>query len=408
MRLRGHSALQADESGQVMPLLLVGVIVIMLGMAAFAIDVGHAYLVKRQLQASSDAAALVGAQALPDVAAAAALAQQYGPGGKNPLPGADGGVKVDVSTRCLAGTTDCSTPNAVVVNETLTLPTTFAKLLGIDNLTVHTTSTACSPCGEKPLDVMLVLDRTGSMCTTPSGAPDPACTDLNNARDGMKTFLELMDPGLDHVGLAVLPPATSLSARCATPTSASYNSTSSPYVIVPLSSDYLSGGALNDHSTLVSAIDCVQAGGSTSYATALEKAQQELVSEGRPGVDKIIVILSDGAANTGPTYYPAGSSYRTQPCHQGIASAQQIDAAGTTVFSIGYDLQHDRCQGLNKVTGVQGPEQPAITAEEALLGIAGSPNRFYNQPDPGQLRTIFTSVARDILSGQSRLVDNGA
>ena len=60
------------------------------------------------------------------------------------------------------------------------------------------------------------------------------------------------------------------------------------------------------------------------------------------------------------------------------------------------------------MTGVQGPEQPAITAEQALLGIAGGPAHFYNQPDPGQLRTIFTSVARDILSGQSRLVDNGA
>ena len=105
----------------------------------------------------------------------------------------------------------------------------FGGLFGVSNLTVHATATACSPCGEKPLDVMLVLDRTGSMCTDSNGNPDPACTDLNNAREGMKTFLGLLDPSIDHVGLAVLPPPTSIATRCAKPPdSASYDSTASP------------------------------------------------------------------------------------------------------------------------------------------------------------------------------------
>ncbi len=57
-----------------MPFLLCGALVVMLGFAAFAIDVGRAYFAKRQLQASADAAALAGAQNLPDEAAAKALA----------------------------------------------------------------------------------------------------------------------------------------------------------------------------------------------------------------------------------------------------------------------------------------------------------------------------------------------
>ena len=48
-------------------------------MAGFAIDVGHAYLVQRQLQAAADAAALAGALELPDVAAAQ-TANAYGAG----------------------------------------------------------------------------------------------------------------------------------------------------------------------------------------------------------------------------------------------------------------------------------------------------------------------------------------
>ena len=100
------------------------------------------------------------------------------------------------------------------------------------------------------------------MCTDSNGNPDPACTDLNNAREGMKTFLGLLDPSIDHVGLAVLPPPTSIATRCAKPPdSASYDTTASPYVIVPLASDYLVNGRLNSSSNLVSTIDCVQANG---------------------------------------------------------------------------------------------------------------------------------------------------
>ena len=59
----------------------------------------------------------------------------------------------------------------------------------------------------KPLDVMIVLDRTGSMCRTGSGGYErPICPDMKNARDGIKTFLGMMDPSTDKVGLALTPP----------------------------------------------------------------------------------------------------------------------------------------------------------------------------------------------------------
>ena len=396
-----------DEEGQTI-VIAVFFMIVLLGFCALTLDIGHAYLTKRRLQAATDAAALAGAQALPDVTQASALASAYGPSGAN-VPGDGRAVHMDFTTKCLASVPGCSPANAVVVRATAEVPMVFGGLFGVSNLTVHATATACSPCGEKPLDVMLVLDRTGSMCTDSNGNPDPACTDLNNAREGMKTFLELLDPSIDHVGLAVLPPPTSIATRCAKPPdSTSYDSTASPYVIVPLASDYLVNGRLNASSNLVSTIDCVQANGWTAYANALEAAQAELVADGRPGTTKVIIFLSDGAANTGPLYYPATSPYLTQPCHQGIASAQAITARGTTVFSIGYDLGHDRCQGETKATQARAPEQPPITAAQALPQIASSPSDFYNKPTPGQLNTIFTSIASDILQGTSRLVDDGS
>jgi hypothetical protein len=50
---------------------------LMLAFAAIVIDVGHAYQVRRHLQASADAAALAGAQELPNVSNAEAVANAY-------------------------------------------------------------------------------------------------------------------------------------------------------------------------------------------------------------------------------------------------------------------------------------------------------------------------------------------
>ena len=51
--------------------------------------------------------------------------------------------------------------------------TAFLKILGLNEIVLHTKSVACSPCGTKPLDIMLVLDRTGSMCQNSRAAPTP-------------------------------------------------------------------------------------------------------------------------------------------------------------------------------------------------------------------------------------------
>ncbi len=405
--MRAARRRMGSEDGQAL-IIIVLFLIVLLGFCALCLDVGHAYLAQRRLQSSVDAAALAGAQELPDVAGATTWANNYGSGGNNNPDGLDS-VTMTVSTRCIASIPGCSPANAVVVKETGVIKTSFAKLFGVPNFTVHASATACSPCGEKPLDVMLVLDRTGSMCTDSAGNPDPACNDMENARNGMKTFLSFMNPTLDHVGLAVLPPATSLATKCSKPpNTASYDDPAAPYLLVPLSSDYKTGNSLNPASNLVSTIDCVKANGNTAYANAIDAAQAEIVKDGRPGTQKVIVFLSDGAANTGPLYYPASSPYLLTPCHQGITSAQTATAAGSTVYSIGYDVGHDICKGENKATQARSNESPAITALQALQGIASTSSQFYNQPDAAQLNTIFAEIANDILHGASRLVDDNA
>jgi len=393
------------QSGQILVLLAL-VLVVLLGISALVIDLGYAYYTQRSLQASADAAALAGASGLPDSSTAVDRAREYAgsPGGKN-RRGNIPPVQTEVTMRCIS-VAPCNPVNAIVVVERTVVPTKFARVLGFDEIEVSARATACSPCGSRPLDVMLVLDRTGSMCMTHSGAFDPSCTDLENAREGMLEFVSFMDPTIDRIGLAVLPPA--LGSRCSTPSGlahANYNSTSSSYVLVPLSDDFKTNGELNRSSQLVSTIECVRAGGVTSYATALEKAQGELAAHGRPEAPDVIVFLSDGAANYGPSYYSNSSNYRRRPCRQGVTSAGAIKSAGTTIYSIGYDLdaQNGGANVCESFTGAD--ESPSITAYEALRQIASDSSTFFNKPAPGDLSVIYTTIASEI--GGARLVDDG-
>src|SRR3954469_9623997 len=296
-------------------------------MTGFVLDVGHAYYVHRTLQADADAAATAGANELPSIGNAVSTARTFSgsDGGKNARDNVPG-VSTTVTTACLP-TAPCNPVNAVTVRQQTDVSTFFARVVGVDSISVTARATACSPCETRPLDIMLVLDRTGSMCWDHSGNPDPACTDLKNAREGMKTFLQFMDPAAVRVGLAVLPPAPSMADRSAKPPDlASYDDPKAPYVVSPMSTDYAKDGSLDPSSDLVSTINCVVGGGGTSYATALEDAQAELDAHGRPNVQDVIVFLSDGAANYGPSYYGDTSPYRVEPCHQGEASASAINA----------------------------------------------------------------------------------
>ena len=390
-----------DERGQVIVFVVIA-FVVLVGMIGIVIDIGYAYKTQRDLQAAADAAALAGAQQLPDSTAAKTTATQYGASsaGGNKITKVP--VTETITTSCISSIPGCNPVNSVAVTETADVPTFFAKVFGLNSFSVHVKATACSPCGSKPVDVMLVVDRTGSMCQDSAGNNDPACTDLNNAKAGVRTFLSFFDPTIAYVGLAVLPPATSVTNRCATPATGNYNSPTAAYTIVPMSHDYKNAdGSLNNSSNLLSTLNCIQGAGSTSYSNAIESAQAELDAHGRPKVPDVIVFMSDGAANTGPTYYATTSPYRTQPCHQGITSSNIEKAKGTTVYSIGYAVDDDT-GGCRSYTGAV--ESPAITIRQALQGIATVPGNYFEKPGPGSLQGIYTAIAQDISHGSSSLI----
>jgi hypothetical protein len=375
-------------------------------MVGLAIDIGYAYYSQRTLQSTADAASLAGASQLPDLGGAVGTATQYGSGSgaRNPIQNSGmTGITESISEKCVASLPGCAPDNAVVVDERANVSTFFLRLFGVDSIPIRVVSTACGPCADRPADIVIVFDRTGSMCWTWSGANDPACTKLNAAKSGIETMLTAFDPSVDHVGLVVLPPVDSGKSNCSTPSSTSYNSTSSKYVVVPITSVYKTGGVLDHSSPLVSTVDCMPASGGTSYATAIEQAQAVLAKDGRPDALHYVVFFTDGAANTGPTYYPTSSPYRMTPCHQGVNSASAVKSAGTTIFGIGYTLNgvggtSNTCQAYT------GATEPGITAYGAVAGIASNAGTFFDNEQVTGLDAVFASVAT-LITGP-RLIPN--
>jgi hypothetical protein len=105
-------------------------LVVLLGMAAAVLDVGSWYRADRALQATVDAAALAGAQALPeDAGEASALADEYAT--KN------GGGEITVSFD-----TQVFEDDTIIVQGSRPAPGFFAKVFGVDSVTVNSRAKA--------------------------------------------------------------------------------------------------------------------------------------------------------------------------------------------------------------------------------------------------------------------------
>lgn len=196
---RSHAV--AGERGQVL-ILNVMALAVLLGMAAFAIDVGSWYQTKRHDQAVADAAALAGAQALPDTGQATTLALDYA--AKNGVNLPAGAVSI---------TSDRSANDTIVVSFTHPAPTFFASVLGIKSVTIGATAAARSdlpgaaqwvaPIAVNKLHKMLQCDP--NPCTDPtqinlvdlkqSGSADAA---------GNFTLLDLTGSSSGNVGNSTL------------------------------------------------------------------------------------------------------------------------------------------------------------------------------------------------------------
>ena len=297
-RARQQAGLWNNESGQVIVLMAAALLSLMAAMG-MVIDVGVQLEQRRQLQNAVDAAAHAGAQMLPDLGDAATRAEQYFdtnlPSGGTPtlviaFPGADRAQ--------------------IEVVGSLEVNYTFLALFGKSSATV----TARALAGAQATDVVIALDRSGSMCQDSHGLmancpiPPPVHEPMNSVKTAANGFADLFEPGYARMGLV------------------SFASTAS--LDMEVSSDFGSGSGLE------AAVDGIYPTGRTNIGDALHGAIEEVRNgpNTRPDAIKVIVLLSDGVPNR-----CGGGASCSAVAAANYAHAKALEAAAhnITIYTIG-------------------------------------------------------------------------
>jgi hypothetical protein len=389
------------ENGQILILSLM-LFVLLLGFLAIVTDVGFFLHRRERVQNIADAAALAGAQELPqDTDLAEDVARTWAD--RN---GLDGNT-LDISFECRsANPIHCQPSGAdtIVVEGQMRAPLTMMPVLRLigasgsscwlnDGCDVAGRAVACrGDCTTAitPVDIVLIMDRTGSMT---SGGGNP--TDLDRAKVGARAMLDVLDPALQRVGLAVLPPSQSqnFNGVCNVDTSEPWTA-SDHWLVAALADDYkLSDGTLDDSSRLVRVLDCLQSSGFTNIGNPIRAAREHLEANGRPEANWAIVLLSDGAANR-----PLGGN----PCALAASEGDTAKSIGIEFFTIGYGTEDNTDPGFT--CGNDTGSWQNESAETLLSYIATDAEHFFQEPQGGDLTDIFEAIGRSLASG-SRLVE---
>jgi uncharacterized membrane protein len=180
-----HRLCKGDR-GQALAIVTIG-LTAFIGLAGVSVETAHAYYAYERLQASTNAAALAGAQAMPDTTQAAANVNAYSSATVNGVTGLNAtplltNVQVTSSFVCSTTVTNmnvaCETSNggsggynAIKVTQTAQVPSWFAGLFGFKTFNLSYTAMAAMRGGmTSPWNIAIILDTTRSMSSPDSGA----------------------------------------------------------------------------------------------------------------------------------------------------------------------------------------------------------------------------------------------
>jgi Flp pilus assembly protein TadG len=248
--------------------------------------VGFLYSAKAKLQAAVDGASLAAARSLnvgltlsAQQASAAQNAVNWFYGNFPPGTWGATNIQMDNTASHVHVYTDATNAQLdhVDVTATASVPTYFMKWFGAPATTV----TAIGNATRRAVVVMMVLDRSGSMCT-PASMP---CAGTGNTLPcskmvtAAKQFTGQFAEGRDYIGLV----SYSENVYIHTAPTTSFQSTL---------------GYSNNSGSGTGAIDGLSCDGFTNTAGAVAAAYQLLVQTGLPGALNIILLETDGLPNT--------------------------------------------------------------------------------------------------------------
>jgi Mg-chelatase subunit ChlD len=328
-----------QEKGQVM-ILFAAVLPIFIGITSMSVEVGMMYYAKNQLQITADASALAAVQELIANDPVGARNRAMAMAASNTVTG--NSIALDPATDIEFGrwangqfVPDGVNADAVRVTARRTsqsangaLPLYFAPLLGFNEVDI--TATAVAKLAN--IDLMLVLDRSGSMdddTVYQNGVPVNGIQPMDALRVAAKSFIDDLKQGFDNVGIV------------------SYSRSSSSPIDLRITSDLQVAKAGIDN--------IPQPNSYTNIGDGMDKALREFRSNrARTSTAKIMVLLSDGA----PTCTESGSCNlsswtRQRGIDYALAKAAEAAAGDIIIHTISLGAGADRTlmQQIAQATG---------------------------------------------------------
>ena len=422
----------------------------MMALAAASVETGHIYYAYQRLVASTNAAVLAGAAAMPNTTQAGINVTKYSSasGGYNATAMLPGAVATP-SYLCLSTVSNtlnvpCTTAsggtggyNALSVTQTSQIPLWFGGLVGMKKMTLAYTAEAAMAGGSNaPWNIAIIQDTTSSMNDS-DGGDQCNGTRITCSLVGIQALLNDLYPCgvgqscttsttyVDSVSLFVFPAVTGATAKddstCPTtnPTIVSYTfpdppsnttlPTADTYQVVSFANNYKttdSATSLNQAAGIVIAAgdsgksNCtgIQAPGGegTYYAQVLYAAQAALLVQqaANPGSQNAIIMLTDGDA----TACASNANTTAGACNtksQLLASQGTLNGTGTKT---------------SNPSGYQSPTYPSALGEcgQAVLAAQAAANAGttvytigYGSPTSGGCLTDKTYSATVSTNGGS-------
>jgi hypothetical protein len=175
--------------------------------------------------------------------------------------------------------------------------------------------------GPKPIDAILVIDRSGSM-----GANNvaPGVTRMQAAKTAARTFVSKMNPGTDRLGLV----------------SYSYEN------------DVILNAALGSSYTSVNtSINGLSSAGGTAMREGFRKAIQEMVSKPKPGAVRAVILMTDGNWNNGGSPLAIGKGYQDIAW---VTTNRAIDVGGSRYHGFSSLADHFEDEDYRWYSGLGG------------------------------------------------------
>jgi hypothetical protein len=247
-----------------------------------------------------------------------------------------------------------------MTNSTLLNATNMGSSLysGLNAFSAYGTFTISLPLSQleyQPVDVMLVMDVSGSM----GEDYNTTHTKLDMAKAAAESFIGQLNMSRDRVGLASF--STGATIDCL---------------------------LTNETAVINSEIDGLNSNGYTNIGGGISKANEEFVNDGRPEAVWVMILLSDGVANY---YYDEEG---------GLVHDTTANSTHSGQYAAQYAVEQADCAKILMDKGVRIYTiglGSAYLDEDLLKQLAFDESKYFNAPTAADLAEIYELISKDIL-----------